>query len=254
MRSRLSTREWILLSAAALLLSAVSAQSIGIIGNRSAPTVSSPGGFPLFVIGFLFQSPFPPIVIAGTAFFLMEWKLMTRQRVAAKWGALVVVVVGALSSWYFVSSWKWGVEYEDRQYGNPHYTVTTAILSATFGAILLLLLYCTRRVKSAWSQLLVHFVFAAWIVTYAFPYLGETPALAARFRAARRGRRAAAWSSPAWSRSERSSARWLRGTFPARPARSASQRIHVWTARSWRLTKVGERIGHDPCGENKVHE
>jgi hypothetical protein len=169
MRVHLSTRDWILLSIATLLFSAVSAQSIGVIGTQSVPTVSTPGGLPLFVIGFLFKSPFVSIVIVAIAFLFMERKLMTKQRIAAKWNAFAVVIVGGLSLWYFASSWNEGLEYEGRQF-----TVATAILGAAFGSVLLLLILCTRRLNSAWSQLLLHFVFAAWIVTYAFPYLGET--------------------------------------------------------------------------------
>jgi hypothetical protein len=147
---------------------------MGVIGNQTTPTVATPCGAPLVPVAFLSGSPSLSVIIAGFTFFFMEWKLMTRQRVAAKWNALAVIIAGGLSLWYFVSNWEWGVEYEDHLYQNPHYTVITAILSATFGAILLLLLYCTRRSKSTSSQLLLHFVFAAWIVTYAFPYLGET--------------------------------------------------------------------------------
>jgi hypothetical protein len=171
MKRRLSAREWILLSIATLLFSAVSAQSLGLFGNQDSPTVIAPCGAPLVLLAFLF-GPLSPVMMA-VCFFVVEGGLMTTARVATKWTALAAGIIGALSIWYFASSWQWGVEYEDRQYGNPHYTLRTAILSAAFGAVLFVLLFCVRRQKSTWSQLLVHLVFAAWVVTYAFPYLGE---------------------------------------------------------------------------------
>jgi hypothetical protein len=57
---------------------------------------------------------------------------------------------------------------------NRHYTVAVALLSALLGTALLLLLVFIRRNKSAASTLLVHLMLAAWVTTYAFPWLGET--------------------------------------------------------------------------------
>ena len=81
----------------------------------------------------------------------------------------MALIIGALSALDFALEWSDGVRYEGRTF-----TVTTAIISAAFFVGSLLLIFGFRR-KSTTIRLLVHFILAAWFVTYAFPYLGETP-------------------------------------------------------------------------------
>jgi hypothetical protein len=171
MRRRLSAREWILLSIASVLLSVVSAQSMGAIGNQGSPTVIAPCGVPLFVIAIFFSggTPIVAALLVAIPFFFVERRLMVDALIPVKLTAMIVGIVAALSLCLFAVSWNDGLKYEGHQFA-----VGTAILDAAFVVVLSLLLFCVHRQKSAWSQLLLHFVFAAWIVTYAFPWLGET--------------------------------------------------------------------------------
>jgi hypothetical protein len=171
MKGHLSTRDWILLSIASVLLSVVSAQSMGAIGNQASPTVIAPCGVPLFVIAIFFSggTPIAAALLVALPFFFVERRLMVDPLIPVKLTGMIVGIVAALSLCLFAVSWNDGLRYE-----GPQFTVGTAILDAVFVVVLSLLLFCMHRRKSPRTQLLLHFVFAAWIVTYAFPWLGET--------------------------------------------------------------------------------
>jgi hypothetical protein len=160
----LSKIEWISLSLATLLFTLVSAQSLGMIGNPRQPSVLAPGGLPLFIVAL----PFGPwaVFFVGAVFLLVELFVMMNDGLPARKNACIVGVVAILSASFIALSWN---DDHDR-----HYAVAVALLSALFGVLLLLLLFFTRRSRSALSTLLVHFLLFAWIATYAFPWLGET--------------------------------------------------------------------------------
>ena len=114
-------------------------------------------------------SPIAAALLVALPFFFVERRLMVDALIPVKLTAMIVGIVAALSLCLFAVSWNDGLRYE-----GPQFAVATGILDAAFVVVLSLLLFCVHRQKSAWSQLLLHFVFAAWIVTYAFPWLGET--------------------------------------------------------------------------------
>jgi hypothetical protein len=75
-----------------------------------------------------------------------------------------------LSTIVFATSWKLGFAYQ----GVTH-TMTCAIASAVMLAGCGLLLWRLRKHPSFEGSLALHTLLFAWIASYAFPYLGETP-------------------------------------------------------------------------------
>lgn len=110
--------------------------------------------------------PWLAVLFVGGFFLCVELNVMMNDGLPAKRNAFFVAIIAILSASFIALSWN-----DDH---NRHYTVAVALLSALFGAVLLLLLVFTRRNKSAASTLLVHLLLAAWVATYAFPWLGET--------------------------------------------------------------------------------
>ncbi len=166
----LSKTEWISLSLATLLFTLVSAQSLGMIGNQPEPSVLVSDGLPLFIVAILFfGTPWAAVLFVGAFFLVVERIVMINDGLPASMNGCFVGIVALLSTSLIALSWNDGIRYQGR-----HYTVAVALLSALFAVLLLLLVFFTRRHRSAISTLMVHFLLFAWIATYAFPWLGET--------------------------------------------------------------------------------
>ncbi len=71
---------------------------------------------------------------------------------------------------WFVEGWRYGLKYESLTY-----SISTALLSAVLAVFTGILILRLRRGPSFALNLLTHFVLFAWLITYAFPYLGELP-------------------------------------------------------------------------------
>ncbi len=68
------------------------------------------------------------------------------------------------------SHWGYGVSYQGYRY-----TLTTAVISCSFAAVIAGLLVRLRGIPTARFSLTVNLLLFAWAFTYAFPYLGELP-------------------------------------------------------------------------------
>ena len=79
-------------------------------------------------------------------------------------------IVGALSALYFVSGWQYGIRYQGQRW-----TLTNAILSGAFATTCAVLIVVSGRFLSPFRTLCIRFLIIAWIITCAFPWLGELP-------------------------------------------------------------------------------
>jgi hypothetical protein len=79
---------------------------------------------------------------------------------------VLLITLTALSVAYFVGSWRYGNQYQGREY-------TVAICAVNF--VLWAILCRSSRLCSFRANLLFHATLFAWLAWYAFPYLGELP-------------------------------------------------------------------------------
>ena len=84
------------------------------------------------------------------------------------WALLITLTV--LSVIYFVGSWRYGIQYQGREY-----TVGVCAINLVWIVVLWAILYSSSRARSFRANLLFHATLFAWLAWYAFPYLGELP-------------------------------------------------------------------------------
>jgi hypothetical protein len=85
------------------------------------------------------------------------------------YGLYIALVV--LSTAWFVSVWKDGVQFQGKQY-----TVAVCAFGAIWAAVLGVILWRYRRTNRSFAyNLAVHWALFAWLAWCAFPYLGELP-------------------------------------------------------------------------------
>jgi len=75
-----------------------------------------------------------------------------------------------LSACFFVWGWHEGVTHEGLRFTRVAAGLSAALVFLTAGLIL-----SSRKRPSFRLNLLAHFVLFGWLVSYAFPYLGEGP-------------------------------------------------------------------------------
>ena len=159
---------WATLTAGALLALAA-ALSIGLFGGGS-PTLIAPSSvvlvFPLFdnVPMFVVLAA-PSLCFWAWSFQLFGGKAGVPKRTLVLHGAVAV-----LSVVWFVLGWSYGLQFE-----GTSFTFATAAISAGFAVTIAFLAWRNPRSTSFERSLSVHWLLFAWVVTYAFPYLGETP-------------------------------------------------------------------------------
>jgi hypothetical protein len=155
--------------AAGLVLGVVTAQAHGMFGGGS-PTALSPVSI-LLAIPLFLGVPFALVVLGFVGlFWIWGAQLFSGDASIPRRTASLVVVTTLLSTIVFATSWKLGFAYQ----GVTH-TVTCAIASAVMLAGCGLLLGRLRKHPSFEGSLALHTLLFAWIASYAFPYLGETP-------------------------------------------------------------------------------
>jgi hypothetical protein len=103
---------------------------------------------------------------------LLKWhpRLVTGAEDVPKRSAVGLTVISILTVIDLASSWKYGVEYQGNEY-----TVTLVLLNAVAMGIAWLLLKAARRGRTFASTLVSHAFVAGWLVSIAFPWLGELP-------------------------------------------------------------------------------
>ena len=154
---------------AGILLMAVAAQSVGAFGGGS-PTVAAPS--PLLLVLPLFNRV-PVIVVLGLAalsFWAWAFQLFRRDGTVPRRTLWLFGLVVVLSVMWFALGWKLGMEHE-----GVEFTLGTAALSFGLATAIALLLRAGRRSPAVGTSLAAQWLLFAWILTYAFPYLGETP-------------------------------------------------------------------------------
>ncbi len=148
------------------ILAILSAWTTGLIGPAT-PRVATPLPFPwvfLAILGPAF------LALPIGLFLLWGWPLFHGKPTGRKRTRAAAAVIGLLSLVWFRGGWDYGLKYQDF-----HYTLTTAIGSFVFAAAIAAILASRERAdRFAWS-LAANFLLFAWLLTYAFPYLGELP-------------------------------------------------------------------------------
>jgi hypothetical protein len=147
--------------------------SIGILVSN-VPTVLCP--FPLLIslpamlLGGL--NSWKVVIIPPTlVFFLWQPGLFDGQAKIPKRSYWLFAVAAVLNVVYFISSWKWGLEYQ-----GVKFTHSVCIINIVWVVFLGLALAMNRRRTPSYGvNLFLHWALFAWLAWYAFPYLGELP-------------------------------------------------------------------------------
>jgi len=122
--------------------------------------------FPLFE-----GIPFSVVLAAPSfAFWAWSYQLFGGRADIPKRTLMLLPSVALFSVAWFAVGWAYGLQYE-----GPLFTTAAAWISAGAGVVLAALVYLGLRRPSFATSLAVHWLLFAWILTYAFPYLGETP-------------------------------------------------------------------------------
>lgn len=161
----------VLTTLAGLLLALLAAQSLGLWVPGGA-SVITPLPFPL--IWFAFASDGGHLLVIALLPSLAFWLWspgLFRGKATIPIRSIVLFVIGLMASIvWFVEGWRYGLKYESLTY-----SISTALLSAVLAVFTGILILRLRRGPSFALNLLTHFVLFAWLITYAFPYLGELP-------------------------------------------------------------------------------
>jgi len=151
---------------AAFILALLTAWTTGLIGSGYDPTVTKPLPFPWVLLGF-FGWVLPALPVG--LFWLWGWPLFYGKPTGRMRTRVAAAVIGLLSIIWFCLGWD-GLTPEELRFA-----LVTAVGSFVFAATIAVILVSTKRTDSfAWS-LAANFLIFAWALTYAFPWIGETP-------------------------------------------------------------------------------
>jgi hypothetical protein len=121
-------------------------------------------------LGLLFTNwlaAFVPMLL----FVLWNPGLFRRNERIPKRSMVLLVVLTALTCFWFVDGWSLGLQYQGAEY-----THVVCIVNLVWLALLWALLFYARiAAPSFGANLLFHFVLFAWLSWYALPSLGELP-------------------------------------------------------------------------------
>jgi hypothetical protein len=121
----------------------------------------------LYDVGITLATAFYHLVIA-----LMFWLLSRPLRLGAphrvRWLVGFTVVLAVASIVWFLLNWRYGLKYQGMSA-----MLGYLVISAIWVAIVLVGLWFVNRSGSWWAHLALEFLAFAWVVTFAFPWLGE---------------------------------------------------------------------------------
>lgn len=122
---------------------------------------------PLFILAkvhLFLLAPFLPTAL----FFVWNPGLLKGQTSVPIRSVILLAVLTALTTVYFVSSWSYGLQFQGAKY-------TYGICAANIVWLLVLwaIFIVVRRKASFNLNLLAHFLLFAWLGWFAFPWLGE---------------------------------------------------------------------------------
>ncbi|SRR6266498_3381641 len=141
---------------------------LSLLGN--SPNMAHPGSF-LLVLPLFLGVPLALVFLVGPLlFWLWMPRLFRGSPQVPLRSLLLLLVVAALSFSSLADGWNYGARYQGVAFVH-------GILWINVLAVLVLgvLLFIGRRTPSFPTNLLAHWFLVAWLVTYAFPYLGELP-------------------------------------------------------------------------------
>jgi hypothetical protein len=153
---------------AGMLLALITAQSIGLIFGGSGPTLASPGSMVAFV-------PFAlgvPLWLAPLCFAVLFWAwspgLFRGEAIIPVRTFALLVLSGLFSLLWFGVAWRDGVKYQGFTF-----TVWAFLLTVLLLSLCSFLVWRSRAAQSFSKSLATHTLLFSWLVSYAFPYLGE---------------------------------------------------------------------------------
>jgi hypothetical protein len=153
-----------------LLLALVAAQSFGM-WEPGGPTIIAPLPFPWIWLEFTEGAVLLIIaLLPSLAFWIWSPGLFRGKATIPVRSILLYAISVVASIVWFVGGWRYGLEYQGLAYN-----ISTALLSAVLAVLTGVLILRSRKAPSFTLNLIVHFVLFAWLITYAFPYLGELP-------------------------------------------------------------------------------
>lgn len=157
---------------AGLLLAAVAAQSVGMLpgGTQGMPTITAPASV-VMMLPLFNEVPLGVVLVAVPLLFwawaspLFAARAQMPPRTIWLFRTLVILSIA-----WFAAGWKYGLQFEGRAF-----TIGTAAVSVLCVALVELLVRRSRRSPSFAVTLAATWLIFAWTLTFAFPYLGETP-------------------------------------------------------------------------------
>ena len=154
---------------AGLVVALVAGQSLGRFGG-GVPSIVAPASM-LLVYPVFMGLPVAIVIGAFVAcFWLWRPSLFAGEpRVPNRTIVLLAVATGA-SAFMFIMGWDYARKYQD--YG---YALFCLVASALMLVGCVALVWKGRMHPSFRSSLVAHIAVFAWLASYAFPYMGETP-------------------------------------------------------------------------------
>ena len=110
------------------------------------------------------------VLVPALLFFAWNPGLFRGEYQMPRRSWVLLTILSALSVVYFMGSWRYGNQYQGREY-----TVAICAVNVVWLIILWAILYRSSRLPSFTANLLFHAVLFSWLAWYAFPYLGELP-------------------------------------------------------------------------------
>jgi hypothetical protein len=144
--------------------------------SSGIPTLASPMPTITVIPAFFLASPpshlpyWFAILVPALLFFTWNPGLFRGNLQVPKRSWVLLIALSALSVAYFAGSWRYGNQYQGREY-----TVAICAVNIVWLVVLWSILYRSSRLSSFKANLLFHGVLFAWLAWYAFPYLGELP-------------------------------------------------------------------------------
>ena len=156
-------------AAASALVALVAAQSLGAFGGN-VPTALSPAPILLVLLAFL-GVPMPLIASAPA---LLGWLWFAPQISGAprlpSSSVVLFKLVAVLSAVIYLASWNAGLEHQ----GLGH-TLACTLLNLLLAGASGWAVWRARKEATTARVLVAHILILVWLVSYAFPYLGEMP-------------------------------------------------------------------------------
>jgi hypothetical protein len=110
------------------------------------------------------------VVVSSLLFFAWNPGLFRRQAQVPKRTLVLLAAMPVLTAGYFVGNWKYGLDYQGRQY-----VYAICAINGIWLVVLWMIVAGRSHRISFRGNLLLHWLLFAWLGWYAFPYLGELP-------------------------------------------------------------------------------